>query len=201
MSYLDGNGPKKLQIGCGRNPLSGWLNTDLLAIQKVVYMDATKPLPFPDNTLDYIYSEHIFEHISYRDGGKFLKESHRVLKPGGRIRIATPDMAFLIRLYSESETEVSKRYIKNSIDRYVQEPKLCARAVVVNNFFYNWGHQFIYDFETLYYTLETAGFKKTVQFKPMESGDLNLRDLESHGKIIGEEFNQLETIVVEAEKV
>ena len=201
MSYLDGNGPKKLQIGCGRNPLSGWLNTDLLANQKVVYMDATKPLPFPDNTLDYIYSEHIFEHISYRDGGKFLKESHRVLKPGGRIRIATPDMAFLIRLYSESETEVSKRYIKNSIDRYVQEPKLCARAVVVNNFFYNWGHQFIYDFETLYYTLETAGFKKTVQFKPMESGDLNLRDLESHGKIIGEEFNQLETIVVEAEKV
>ena len=201
MSYLDGNGPKKLQIGCGRNPLSGWLNTDLLANQKVVYMDATKPLPFPDNTLDYIYSEHIFEHISYRDGGKFLKESHRVLKPGGRIRIATPDMAFLIRLYSESETEVSKRYIKNSIDRYVQEPKLCARAVVVNNFFYNWGHQFIYDFETLYYTLETAGFKKTVQFKPMESGDLNLRDLESHGKIIGEEFNLLETIVVEAEKV
>jgi len=201
MSYLDGNGPKKLQIGCGRNPLSGWLNTDLLANQKVVYMDATKPLPFPDNTLDYIYSEHIFEHISYRDGGKFLKESHRVLKPGGRIRIATPDMAFLIRLYSESETEVSKRYIKNSIDRYVQEPKLCARAVVVNNFFYNWGHQFIYDFETLDYTLQTAGFKKTVQFKPMESGDLNLRDLESHGKIIGEEFNQLETIVVEAEKV
>lgn len=200
-SYLDGNGPKKLQIGCGRNPLSGWLNTDLLANQKVVYMDATKPLPFPDNTLDYIYSEHIFEHISYRDGGKFLKESHRVLKPGGRIRIATPDMAFLIRLYSESETEVSKRYIKNSIDRYVQEPKLCARAVVVNNFFYNWGHQFIYDFETLDYTLQTAGFKKTVQFKPMESGDLNLRDLESHGKIIGEEFNLLETIVVEAEKV
>jgi len=62
-------------------------------------------------------------------------------------------------------------------------------------------HQFIYDFETLDYTLQTAGFKKTVQFKPMESGDLNLRDLESHGKIIGEEFNLLETIVVEAEKV
>lgn len=199
-SYLDSNGPKKLQIGCGKNPLSGWLNTDLLANQNVVYVDATKKLPFPDSSLDYIYSEHIFEHISYRDGGKFLKEAHRVLKPGGRIRISTPDMAFLIRLYNQSEAEISKRYIKNAIDRYVKEPKVCAKAVVVNNFFYNWGHQFIYDFETLDYTLQTAGFRNTVQFKPLESVDPNLRNLESHGKIIGEEFNLLETIVVEAEK-
>ena len=199
-SYLDSNGPKKLQIGCGKNPLSGWLNTDLLANQKVVYVDAVKKLPFPDNSLDYIYSEHIFEHISYRDGGKFLKEAHRVLKPGGRIRIATPDMAFLIRLYNQPETEISKRYIQFSIDTFIQEPKVGARAVVVNNFFYNWGHQFIYDFETLAYTLQAAGFRNTIQSKPLESGDPNLKNLESHGEIIGEEFNLLETIVVEAEK-
>ena len=198
--YLAANASKKLQIGCGKNPLTGWLNTDLLANQNVVYMDATKPLPFSDNSLDYIYSEHIFEHINYQAGSKFLKESHRVLKPGGRIRIATPDMAFLIRLYSQSETDISKRYFKHTIDRFVQEPKFCARAVVVNNFFYSWGHQFIYDFETLDYTLRNAGFLNTIQVKPQESADHNLRNLESHGKILGEEFNLLETIVVEAEK-
>jgi hypothetical protein len=48
--------------------------------------------------------------------------------------------------------------------------------------------------------LQAAGFKQTMQFKPLESSDTNLSNLESHGKIIGEEFNLLETIVVEAEK-
>lgn len=198
--YLDSKGPKKLQIGCGKNPLPGWLNTDLLAGPKVVFLDATRKLPFPDRSLDYIFSEHIFEHISYRDGSRFLEEAHRVLKPAGRIRIATPDMAFLIRLYCQPEAEISKSYIRNSIDRFVEEPKFYARAVVVNNFFSSWGHQFIYDFETLDYSLQTAGFRNTVQFKPRESVDPDLTGLESHWKIIGEEFNLLETIVVEAEK-
>lgn len=198
--YLESSGSKKLQIGCGRNRLSGWLNTDLVANHEVVYMDATKPLPFPDNSLDCIFSEHIFEHISYRDGSRFLKECHRTLKPEGRIRISTPDLAFLIRLYNEPETDVSKRYIKFAIDTFINEPKVCARAVVVNNFFYNWGHQFIYDYEILQYTLHAAGFKKIIRFKPGESNDLHLKGLESHGKIIGEEFNLLESIVVEAEK-
>ncbi len=199
--YLDASGLKKLQVGCGYNPLDGWLNTDLLATSKVVYLDATEKLPFPDNSLDYIFTEHVFEHISYLLGSNFLKEAHRVLKPGGRIRIATPNLPFLIDLYSNPDSETSKRYIKNSIDRYVEVPKFYDRAVVVNNFFRNWGHQFIYDSATLNHTLQNAGFSKMVQFKPLESADANLRGLESHGKIIGEEFNLLETIVVEAEKV
>lgn len=198
--YLEANGFKKLQVGCGYNPLDGWLNTDLLATSRVVYLDATKPLPFPDNSLDYIFTEHVFEHIDYGNGNNFLKEAFRVLKPGGRIRIATPDLPFLINLYSHPDTEVSQRYIRNSVDRYVIEPKFYDRAVVLNNFVRNWGHAFIYDFTTLNHTLQTAGFSKVVQFKPMESADANLRNLETHGKIIGEEFNLLETIVVEAEK-
>jgi predicted SAM-dependent methyltransferase len=199
-SYLNSKGPKKLQVGSGYNPLPGWLNTDLLATSSVIFMDATKKLPFPDNSLDYIFTEHVFEHICYIDGNNFLKEAHRVLKPGGRIRIATPDLPFLIRLYNEPDAEVSKSYIKNSIDRYVKTPKFYARAVVLNDFFRNWGHQFIYDFETLNHTLQTAGFEKTIQFKPMESNTANFKNIESHGEIIGEEFNLMETIVVEAEK-
>ena len=198
--YLAAGGAKKLQIGSGTNPLAGWLNTDLLANHTVVYMDATRRLPFPDNSLDYIFTEHMFEHICYQDGGRLLKEAHRILKPGGRIRIATPDLAFLIRLYGQPDTDLAKRYIKFSVDTFVQEPKVNARGVVVNNFFRNWGHQFIYDFEMLDYTLQAAGFRKTIQCRPLESDDPNLKNLESHGKIISHEFNLLETIVVEAEK-
>ena len=55
--YLRDEGVKKLQIGCGYNVIEGWLNTDLIYKRnKVAYLDAGRPFPFPDNSFDYIYS-------------------------------------------------------------------------------------------------------------------------------------------------
>lgn len=199
-NYLQQHQISKLQVGCGKNHLNNWLNTDLFLSGGVIYLDATKPLPFRNNSLDYIFTEHVFEHINYHDGFGFLKEARRVLKPGGRIRISTPDLSFLIRLYNEPDADISKNYIKHAIDSYVEEPKVFVRSVVINNFFYSWGHRFIYDYETLSYALQTAGFEKMVRFQPFESDDPNLQNLEAHGKTIGEEFNMLESMVVEAHK-
>ena len=198
--YLRANSCARLQVGCGKNILDGWMNTDLVVNGNIIYLDATKPLPFGDNTLDYIFSEHIFEHISYADGHAFIKECHRVLKPGGRIRIATPDMVFLIQLYQNPASSIYPDYIKFAVDTFVTEPRFYSPGVVVNNFFYSWGHRFIYDFETLGHTLATAGFINIVRCKPGESDDPKLANLEQHGKIIGDRFNLLESIVVEAAK-
>lgn len=198
--YLKENLVRKLQIGSGHNPLQGWLNTDLEVEKGLIYLDATKPLPMPDSSMDYVFSEHMFEHIPYQDGNKFLKEANRVLKSGGKIRIATPDLDFLIRLYLEIDTDLVRRYVKFEVDRYISYPKAYTRGNVINNTFRNWGHQFIYDFEMLSLTLADAGFTDIVRSTPNQSDDPQLRNLESHGRVIGEEFNLFETIVVEAKK-
>lgn len=198
--YLSLHDIRKVQIGAGQNKLADWLNTDLMADDEIVYLDATRTLPFPDSSIDYIFSEHMFEHIPYRDGVRLLQEAFRVLKPRGRIRISTPDLTFLIRLYTEPDAAVMKRYIRNSVDTYVSEPKLYERGVVVNNFFYNWGHQFIYDMATISHSLALAGFTDIRRFRPMESFDPILRNLEAHGQVIGSEFNLLESMAIEARK-
>jgi len=69
---------------------------------------------------------------------------------------------------------------------------------VINNFFRGFGHKFIYDYKTVQTFMLAAGFVNIVRRNVGESDDVHLRGIESHGLIIGEEFNRLETLVAEA---
>jgi len=189
----------KLQIGCGSYALPGWLNVDVRSRRGILPIDATKQLPFPNASFRFVFSEHMIEHITYAQGYKMLSEIFRVLVPGGRVRIATPDMASLFRLYHEDSTELHRRYIKWATERFCKEQPATSVSVI-NNCFRNWGHRYIYDFTTLSAALHSIGFRNAVEYAPGESDEPALRGIENHGKEIGEEFNQLETIVVEAEK-
>ena len=59
---------KALHLGCGNNILKGWLNTDITTYDNISYLNAEHPFPIEDNTLDYIFSEHMFEHLTYESG-------------------------------------------------------------------------------------------------------------------------------------
>ena len=77
-SYLKTNEIKKLHIGAGKNILKGWLNADIKASLKTVYLDASKKFPFKNNTFDYIFSEHLIEHLDYKGGINMLSECYRI---------------------------------------------------------------------------------------------------------------------------
>ena len=49
-----------------------------------------KELPFPDNTFDVVYHNDVLEHVEKPFA--FLKDQFRVLKPGGKIIIGTPNL-------------------------------------------------------------------------------------------------------------
>jgi hypothetical protein len=69
----------KLNIGCGPNRKPSWVNIDLLP-DVDVSLDMREPMPFPDNSVTIVYSEHFFEHLDYPSPAKqFLKECHRIL--------------------------------------------------------------------------------------------------------------------------
>lgn len=65
----------------------------------VHYADVRKPLNFPDNSFDAIYSFHIIEHLSCKEAKCFLRELCRILKPGGICRVSTPDLEDIVREY------------------------------------------------------------------------------------------------------
>lgn len=190
----------KLHIGCQDSPIPGWLNIDIEPTDKrVVYMDATKPFPFADHSFKYVYSEHMIEHISIQEGLLMVRECYRVLEHGGVIRISTPDLKFLIQLYNEDKTEVQKRYI-NSYKKFYKDFTFFNDTFVINHFVRSWGHQFIYDKKTMQALLENAGFEHIHFCVVGESAFRELQNIEQHGRVISDDFNKLESLIVEAVK-
>jgi predicted SAM-dependent methyltransferase len=184
-------GFRKLHLGCGGNLLPGWFNTDLLPnSSNVAALDVTKPFPFPSGSVEEIFSEHMIEHIDYTDAIGMLKECYRVLQPGGKIRVSTPNLAFLVELY-EPKTELQKRYIEWSSETFIRWAPKPSSAFVINNFVRDWGHKFIFDDSTLREALATAGF---VEIKSRPLGPLENESRMPDG------FLQLETLTLEAIK-
>ncbi len=200
--YLDSHEIRKLQIGSGKNILKGWLNTDINPgrVGSSICLDATKRFPFGNGTFDYVFCEHLIEHMEYREGVRMLRECFRVLKPGGKMRISTPDIHFLIELYSPKKTALQKKYISWAMKSFMPKIGIKEDVFVINNFFRAWGHKFIYDFEVMKETMESAGFAGISPQKMGKSSDRNLSGLESHGDNIGDEFNLLETMILEGKK-
>ena len=99
---------KKLNLCCGFDYKQGWINADhKLAINKKdVEVDLENlPLPFEDNTFDYIYSSHTLEHINREIMGVFF-ELWRILKPNGILEIRVPHFSHTSALASPGHKKV-----------------------------------------------------------------------------------------------
>lgn len=195
---------RKLQLGSGSNHIPGWFNTDIISNSKqcIYHLDFKNSLPFKDNTFAYIFSEHSIEHISFNDASFLLSECFRVLKHNGKIRIATPDLNKLINFYCNN-SHLYDKYANFEYDNFIRSKisvDINTKNIILNNFFKDWGHQFIYDFNTLKQLLEKTGFINIERFEIGISNDFQLCHLEKHGKHISDEFNELETMVIEGTK-
>jgi len=208
-SYLAKNEVRKVHVGCGANILNGWLNLDYWSRWKIYsyvqpvsvsHIDATGAFPFKNDEIDYVFSEHMIEHITFPQGMNMLAECYRILKPGGKLRISTPDLSFLIDLYKSEKSEIQKSYIKWSTDTFIKEAPCCEEVFVINNFVRDWGHHFIYDERLLRYSLERSGFAEITKCKLRESDHDELRNLENESRM-PKGFLSLESLTLEATKI
>jgi len=197
-TYMERPGKKKLQLGSGLRVLDGWLNSDYTPRNRqIVRVDATGNYPFPDGTFDYIYTEHMAEHFSYAKGQAMLRECYRVLRNNGKLRISTPDLAFLMDLYRPDKTELQRQYLRWSTeDLSLDTAPSCEDTFVINNYVRDWGHTFIYDEKVLRFCLERAGFTDIRRFGVNKSDDPELRGIENEGRM-PEGFLQLESLILE----
>lgn len=81
---------RKLNVGCGHDIQPGWVNLDLAPLPGVdVVHDLDElPLPFEDESFDYIECIDIIEHV--KEFPAVMRELHRILAPEGRIRVEGP---------------------------------------------------------------------------------------------------------------
>ena len=199
--YLASTGVRKLQIGAGTNSLPGWLNTDIEPREGQAFLDAMKPFPIPDNSLNYIYAEQVIEHLPFEGGMVMLRESHRVLAPGGKLRLATPDLRQLVALFDQDHTEAERRFMTAQLKLEglsVKEPE--RPLFIMNMYFHTWGHQFLYDQQTLKSALESVGFRDVRFLRHSESDDPALRNVERHIYVVGSDIDEYVTMIVQASK-
>jgi predicted SAM-dependent methyltransferase/outer membrane murein-binding lipoprotein Lpp len=162
--------PRKLHVGCGKVKLPGWLNIDVEPGADLV-IDVRQGLPFEENSVDFIYNEHFVEHLTYEEGEKVLREFWRCLKKGGVLRIATPDLDFIVQLYS--------RDFKNQ-DWFPSGFEFVkTKGMAMNMAFRWWGHQYLYNEEDLTGQLIKVGFQNIKRCELNKSNYPELSNLET----------------------
>ncbi len=201
-AYLDSNPQPKLQLGCGANLLPRWLNTDRGAhAAGATYLDAARPFPLPAASFERVFCEHLIEHLDRETGAAMLAECARVLRPGGRIRVSTPDLAVIAKLVEERDgDDTAARYVHWCTEGFLPGADGDRPALVVNQLFHGWGHRFLYDEDTLAAALGAAGFGSASRHPYGRSDDPELHGVDSHADEDNREMVAFETLVLEAER-
>lgn len=203
----------KLNLGCGSQVIDGWINVDnslgarlgklflfgpiirKLGIFNIpwdnrIYLhDLTKKMPWGDSEIDIVYSSHTLEHLSREEGRKFLQECHRMLVPGGIIRILVPDLSFYIEEYQAGNIQADeflgrlgvlygthRNPIKNKLMKYFQFPHKC-----------------MYDTKSLVDLLNVIGFKAKAK-KALESDINDISEIELVDRTVN-------AVIVEGKKI
>lgn len=120
-------------------------------------LDICERLPFADGSVDWVYAEHLIEHVSLSAGTGWLAEVRRILAPGGVLRLTTPDLATYVDGYRDGEPFFS-RHRGRMRAAGLGPPMPARRAFMFNQLFYLYGHRWLYDYEELVYALVSAGF-------------------------------------------
>ncbi len=138
----------KVHLGCGKRFIPGFIHVDLADFPHIDHRHDVRELPFfKSESADLIYACHVLEYFDRFEAIPILKEWRRVLKTGGILRLAVPDIRSLITVYEET----------GDLERILGP--LYGRMEVKGseslNFIY---HRTVYDFNLLRELLMKAGF-------------------------------------------
>ncbi len=137
--------------------------------ENILWANAIKKIPEKNASVDVLYSSHMIEHIEKDDVGKFFKEARRILKSGGAIRIAVPNINYHV-----------ENYLKDGdADKLIESTHLTRKSpkTIISKIKYfiigDRNHQWMYDGNSLCQLLSSSGFQEP---QVMEAGSTNISD-------------------------
>jgi predicted SAM-dependent methyltransferase len=95
----------KLEVGCGKRPRPGFITCDIRHTSGAALVCDARQLPFPDGSLDAIYSRHLIEHFTLKEAIAVLVEWNRALRPGGQLYLICPNLLWHLKQVLEGSHE------------------------------------------------------------------------------------------------
>jgi SAM-dependent methyltransferase len=165
---LNTTGRNFINLGSGSNIVRRFINIDFFMARGIDYgADLRKPLKISDDTIDGIFCEHTIEHLTYATTDHLLRECHRIMKPGGVIRIVLPDLSLFSHAYCANNLTWFKRWEElmfcESTDEERAKRRLTSPIEAISFITQEYGHVSAWDFPTLKVYLERAGFRDILQ--------------------------------------
>jgi predicted SAM-dependent methyltransferase len=199
----------RINLGSGLNTARGWVNVDksfgpwltrhpfikrglrrmtLLSEDQfearwpaeVLHLNVTKGLPWPDGSVEAIYSSHMLEHLDQAKAQQLLQECHRVLTTGGIIRIVVPDLLRIAMSYMRDKERGHAVAANQFLNELYLTPEFKGsrlHAVAMRKL--HAPHRWMYDYESMAELLLSLGFTDIVREEYREGTCPDLGSLET----------------------
>lgn len=150
-----------LHVGCNHIHIDGFVNIDALSTEAADFVCDIRYLSkyFKNESVDYIYTCHVLEHISRHEYKKVLQDFYSLLKPGSLVRISVPDFQALIEYYMKIGD--------------LNEIRGTLFGGQKNVYDY---HKWTWDFKSLEADLKEAGFHNIQRYDPNTTSHAHIRD-------------------------
>lgn len=198
-----------VQFGAGHSAPQGWINFDasptlrlerlplvgkFISVngtrfpERVIYGDVVKGLPLAANSVAGVYSSHVLEHLPYDDVAAALRNTLKILKPGGIFRVVVPDLeerarAYLSRLANE-EPGAGHEFVRSTLMGTEVRPR--GLLSMVRSHFGNAAHLWMWDRLSLTQALQDAGFDRIRRSEFNDSSDPRFSEVEDKGRYFDE---------------
>lgn len=121
----------------------------------ILHFELTRGLPFPDDSVPAVFSSHFFEHLDRDEAEALAHECHRVLVPGGIVRICVPSLEQV----AENMRRALVEYDQGSVEPI--QKFVTGDTTGFNNKYSN--HRWMYNFAEMRLLLAKAGFRDIVE--------------------------------------
>ena len=177
----------KINLCGGPVKIYGYVNVDICTGDIIIDLEK-ELLPFPDNSADVIACNGAIGYFTKERAEEIIIDVYRVLKPDGITRFGTQDLRIITRKYIERDRDFYFEKVmgpdKVGIDRFPGRT-FCEK---LNEWFY--GHhsglgkhcKYVYDFETLFYVFDKAGFRDIIKKEYLESNIREVHQLDNRRK-------------------
>jgi ubiquinone/menaquinone biosynthesis C-methylase UbiE len=179
-----------VQYGCGFTAPAEWVNYDASPTlrferlpllgklytrnkqrfpKNVKFGDIVKGLPEQADWCEAVYCSHILEHLAYEDFLTALKNTYKILKPGGTFRGVVPDLRAAVTSYVKEFDKLeapANELMRNTMLGVENRAK--SMSGKVKNLYGNSKHLWMWDYKSLAFELKKAGFTK---IRPCMFGD------------------------------